>query len=119
MDRYTEDATFRIPITLPAGGTYNSPLEALEYWNTIGELSESPDAEPEDFMRVEDRLIVYGTWRGRSRHTGEEIAARFVHSYRMSGEGGSLINQKIIAFELFIDTAAILRSFGLSRPASK
>ena len=119
MDRYTEDAMFRIPITLPAGGTYHSPLEALEYFTTIAELSESPNLEPEDFMRVEDRLIVFGTWRGRSRHTGEATALRFVHSYRMSGVGGSLINQKIIAFELFIDTAAVLQAFGLSPPASK
>jgi SnoaL-like domain len=119
MDRYTQDATFRIPSTLPAGGTYNSPLEALEFWTTIAELAESPYPDPEDFVRAGDRLIVFGTWRGRPRHTGEEIAVRFIHSFRTGGAGGSLVSQKLIDFELFIDTAAMLQAFGLFRPDSK
>ena len=61
MDRYTENATFRIPITLPAGGTYNSPLEALEYWNTIGELCRIPRCPTRGLHACKDRLIVFGT----------------------------------------------------------
>lgn len=118
MDRYTADATFRFPTTLPAGGTYDSPLEAMEYWTTVGELFESPDPDPEDFVRAEDRLIVFGTWRARSRQTGEEITARFVHAFRTSGAEGSLIGQKVVSFELFIDTAAVLQALGFPRPAS-
>ena len=45
-------------------------------------------------------MIVFGTFRGRSRQTGYEIAARFVHSLRMSGEGATVTEQKIVSFEL-------------------
>jgi ketosteroid isomerase-like protein len=114
MDRYAPDAKFDFPATLPAGGTYDGPFDAMEFWTTIGELFEAPYPNPEEFLRAEDRVVVLGTWRARSRHTGEEITARFVHAFRMSGDGGSLIDQKIVSFELFGDTAAILQSLGRS-----
>jgi ketosteroid isomerase-like protein len=110
MDRYAPDARFSFPTTLPAGGTYEGPFEAMEYFTTIGEQFEGASPTPEEFLRVDDRVIVYGTFRGRSRQTGEEIEARFIHSLRMSGEGATLPEQKIVSFELFTDTAAILRA---------
>jgi len=44
LDRFTSDATLVFPETLPKGGTYASPWEALEYFNNVGELFE--DAHP-------------------------------------------------------------------------
>lgn len=110
MDYYAPDAKFSFPATLPAGGTYDGPFDAMEFWTTIGELFEAPHAEPEEFLRAEDRVVVLGTWRARSHQTGEEVTARFVHAFRMSGDGGSLMDQKTVSFELFIDTAVILQS---------
>ena len=66
MDRYEPDAEFIFPATLPSGGTYAGPWEAMEFWTTVGELFENPYPDPEEFLRVEDRLIVFGTWRARS-----------------------------------------------------
>jgi ketosteroid isomerase-like protein len=114
MDRFAPDARLSFPTTLPAGGTYESPFEAMEYFTTIGEQFEDASPTPEEFLRVEDCLFVFGTFRGRSRETGEEFAARFLHSLRMSGEGSTLTEQKIVSFELFIDTAAVLRALGRS-----
>ena len=116
MERYAPDARFSFPTTLPAGGTYKGPFEAMEYFTTIGELFEGASPTPEEFLRIEDRLIVFGTFQGRSRQTGEEIALRFMHSLRMSGEGATLTEQKIVSFELFMDTAAVLRALGRSAP---
>lgn len=110
MDRFAPDAKVIVPTTLPAGGTYDGAFEALEFWTTIGELFEDPYPDPEEFLRIEDRVIVVGTWRARSRETGKEIAVRFVHAFRMDGEGATLIDQKTLAVELFIDTAAILQA---------
>ena len=112
MERYAPDARFSIPTTLPAGGTYEGPFEAMEYFTTLAEQFEGASPTPEEFLWVEDRLIVFGTFRGRSRQTGEEIAARFMHSLRMNGQGATLTEQKIVSFELFIDTAAVLRALG-------
>src|SRR5436190_914236 len=33
LDLYEPDATLVFPDSLPNGGTYHSPLEALEFWN--------------------------------------------------------------------------------------
>src|SRR5262245_89834 len=108
LERFAPDARLSFPSTLPAGGTYDGAFEAMEYFTTIGELFEGASPTPEEFLRVEDRVIVYGTFRGRSRQTGEQIAERFIHSLRMSGVGATLTEQKIVSFELFIDTAAVL-----------
>jgi len=117
MDPYAPDAEFHFPATLPAGGSYDSPFEALEFWTTIGELFEFPYPDPEDFLRAGDRLVVLGTWRARSRRTGEEIAARFVHAYRLSGDGSPLMDQKVVSVEVIADTAALLQALGGEPPA--
>ncbi len=44
LDVYTPDATLVVPERLPKGRSYASPIEALEFWNNIGELFE--DAHP-------------------------------------------------------------------------
>jgi len=108
LDRFTPDATFVFPETLPKGGTYGSPWEALEYFNNIGELFEDPHPEPEEFIRDGDRLVALGHFHGRSRVTGEKVAIRFVHVYRLTGVEGPMSQQRYAAFELLIDTAAVI-----------
>jgi len=105
---FTADATLVFPETLPKGGTYNSPWEALEYFNNVGELFEDPHAEPGEFIRDGDRLVVLGHFHGRSRSTGEQVAIRFLHVFRLTGVEGPLSQQRNAAFELFIDTAAVV-----------
>jgi ketosteroid isomerase-like protein len=112
MDRFAPDATLVFPDTLPKGGTYRSPWEALEFWNTIGELFEGARAEPEEFIGDGDRLVVLGTWQGRARATGEEIAVRFAHVFRLTGSAGNLSEQRFTSLELIIDTAAVLAALG-------
>jgi ketosteroid isomerase-like protein len=108
MDGFTSDATLVFPETLPKGGTYSSPWEALEYFSNAGELFEEPHPEPEVFIRDGDRLIVLGHFHGRSRATWEQVAIRFAHMYRLTGAEGPLSQQRYAAFELLIDTAAVV-----------
>jgi ketosteroid isomerase-like protein len=114
MDRFETDAKFIFPATLPSGGTYEGAFAALEYWTTVGDMTEDPYPDPEEFLRVDDRLIVFGTWRARSAKTGE-IALHFVHSQRLNG-AGALMDQRIVSFELFVDTAAYLQAIGRAAP---
>jgi ketosteroid isomerase-like protein len=107
LDRYTPDATLVFPETLPKGGTYASPWEALEYFNNIGELFEDPHAEPEEFIRDGERVVVLGHFHGRSRATGERVAIRFAHVFRLAAEG-PLNQTRNVAFELLVDTAAVV-----------
>jgi uncharacterized protein len=108
LDGFTPDATLVFPETLPKGGTYDSPWEALEYFNNVGELFDNPHPEPEEFIRDGDRLVVLGHFHGRSRATGEQVAIRFAHVYRLTGVEGPLSQQRYAAFELVIDTAAVV-----------
>jgi ketosteroid isomerase-like protein len=117
LDRYAPDARFDFPATLPAGGTYYNPVDALEFPTTMGELFDAPYPDPEEFLRADDRLIVVGTWRARSRQSGEEIAIRFIHVYRLSGGEGPLMDQKIVSFEVLSDTAAMLQSLDSPGPS--
>ena len=108
LDRFTPDATLVFPETLPKGGTYDSPWEALEFWNTIGEIFDDPHPEPEEFIRDGDRLVVLGHVHGRARATGERVAIRFAHVIRLSGAEGPLSERRYAAFELLSDTGALL-----------
>jgi ketosteroid isomerase-like protein len=108
LDHFTPDATLVFPETLPKGGTYGSPWEALEFWNTIGELLDHPHFEPEEFIRDGDRLVVLGHVHARARATGERVAIRFAHVIRLSGAEGPLSERRYAAFELLVDTAAVL-----------
>jgi ketosteroid isomerase-like protein len=108
LDGFEPDATIIFPESLPKGGTYASPLEALEFWNNIGQLFEGADPEPEDFVRDGDRLVVLGRFRGRSRATGEQVGVRFAHAYGLTGAEEPMSEQKYTSFELIIDTAPVL-----------
>jgi len=108
LDRFTPDATLVFPETLPKGGTYGSPWEALEFWNTIGELFEDPRPEPEEFIRDGDRLVVLGHFHGRARATGERVAIRFAHVVRLRGVEGPLSQRRWAALELLVDTGSVL-----------
>jgi uncharacterized protein len=108
LDRYEPDATVVFPESLPKGGTYGSPLEALEFWNKIGELFEDAHPEPEEFIRDGDRLVVLGHFHGRSRATGGQVAIRFAHVFGLTDAEGPLSQQRFTSFELIGDTAALL-----------
>src|SRR4051794_589990 len=98
----------RLSRLVTKGGTYTSPLEALEFWNNIGRLFEAPDPEPEEFLRNGERLVVLGRFRGRSRATGQEVAVRFAHAYGLTDAERPMSEQKYKSFELIIDTAPVL-----------
>jgi len=118
MDTFTADSKVIYPETLPGGGTYDNPVDALEFPATMGELFDAPYPDPEEFLRVEDRLIVLGTWRARSRQSGEEITARFVHLVRLSDAEAPVNDQRAVSFETILDTAAMLQALGPFPPAS-
>ena len=108
LDGFEPDATIVFPESLPNGGTYRSPLEALEFWNNIGALFEAAEPQPEEFVRDGDRLIVLGRFRGRSVATGDPVEVRFAHVFGLSGAGGPMSEQRYTSFELIIDSAPIV-----------
>lgn len=105
MDRFLPDATFVFPKTLPSGGTYQGPWEALEFQTTVSERVDDPHPEPEQFIRDGERLVVLGTWHAVVPTTGRRVAARVVHVFTFSGGDLPLSEQHVTSFELIADTA--------------
>ena len=105
MDRYTPDATFEFPASLPAGGTYTGPWDALEFMTTVNERLDDPHAEPKQFIRDGDRLVVLCTWRAVIPTTGRRVTARVVHIFSLSGGDLPLAEQEVTSFEMIADTA--------------
>ena len=108
MDRFAPDATFAYPTTLPAGGIYVGPWEVLEFTTTVSDSVDDPHPQPEEFIRDGDRLVVLGHFHGRSRATCEQVAIRFAHVARLTAAEGPLSGQRYAAFELLVDTAAVV-----------
>ena len=111
LDRYEPDARIVIPETLPKGGTYAGPMEALEFWNHIGELFEDAHPEPEEFIRDGDRLVVLGLFRGQAHATGRDVAIRFAHVFGLPAHDAP-VTAPYASFELVIDSAAVLAAIG-------
>jgi hypothetical protein len=105
LDRFAPDATFVLPPTLPAGGTYESPWEALEFTTTVSERVDDPHPEPEEFIRDGERLVVLGTWHAVAPTSGRHATVRFAHVFTWSG-AGPLAGQKATSLELICDTVS-------------
>ena len=105
MERFAPDATFVFPTTLPAGGAYEGPWEALEFATTVSDRVDDPYPEPEEFIRDGDRVVMLGTWRAVLPPSGRRVAVRVAHVLTWSGEG-PLAGRKATSFELICDTVS-------------
>lgn len=105
MERYEPDAKFRLPTSLPAGGTYDSPWEALEFLTTVSERLDDPRPEPEEFIRDGNRVVAICTWHAVVPSTGREATARVAHVFTFPDADRPLWEQKATAFEFIGDTA--------------
>lgn len=112
LDRYEPDARIVVPECLPKGGTYATPWDALEFWQSTGELFEGAHPEPEEFICDGDRLVVLGHFHGRARATGEQVSIRFAHVFGLTAAEGPMSERRYTSFELVIDTAAVLAAIG-------
>ena len=105
MDRFAPDATFVFPTTLPAGGTYEGPWDALEFTTTVSDRVDDPHPEPEEFIGDGERVVVLGTWRAVVPTSGRHATVRFAHVFSWSGEG-PLAGRTATSCELICDTVS-------------
>ena len=105
MELFAPDARFVVPTTLPAGGTYAGPWEALEFTTTVSERVDDPHPEPEEFIRDGARVMVLGTWHAVLPTSARHATVRFAHVFRYSGVG-PLAGRKATSLELICDTVS-------------
>lgn len=109
LDNWDPEIEWHVPETLPGGGDLHGPLEVLEFLDTMSGLWEDPHPEPEEFLAAGDKLVVLGTWRGRARSTGVDVAVPFVHVQQFRAG-------KLAYFRTYIDAARVLQSLEAPAP---
>lgn len=115
MDRFAPDATFIYPTTLAAGGTYESPWDALEVTTTVSDRVDDAHPEPEEFIRDGDRVVMLGTWHAVVPASGRRVADRVAHVFTWSGEA-PLAERKTACFQLICDTVSFAAALAEADP---
>jgi ketosteroid isomerase-like protein len=89
---------------LPWGGHYKG-FEGLQSF--VGKLVEYVEAVPEplDYIEAGDNVAVYGRLKGRLKKNGREFDIKIIHIW-------TLHDGKVIRFEVYIDTPAMLEALG-------
>jgi ketosteroid isomerase-like protein len=105
----TEDVTWTVPDSLPAGGAYHGREAVGAYLNMLGETWHALEHRPERFVEDDRHVVVTGQSALTSSLTGEKDRIPFAHVMRI--EDG-----RIAMFDEFTDTVRLARLIG--SPAS-
>jgi ketosteroid isomerase-like protein len=83
------------------GGVHKGPDAIVQnFFMVLGELWETLDVTPGEFIEAGDRVIVLGNVRGKGRVSGTIVESPYVHVFEVK-------NGKVTRFEEFEDTATI------------
>ena len=85
---------------LPTAGTRRGVGQVREFFGTVSELFDFELFEPRTFIADGDRVVVLGVDRLKVKGTGNTVSEEWCHVF-------TLRNEKIVAFQEFLDTAAI------------
>jgi ketosteroid isomerase-like protein len=95
------NASWRQPATLPWGGDYTGPQGAMEFFTKLTTTMRTIAFEPKETISNGNDVVTLGEYEGASVKTGKSARARF--AFRWHLEDG-----KIVAYDSYIDTAALL-----------
>jgi ketosteroid isomerase-like protein len=99
------DIEWRLPDTLPWGGTRHGHDGVLAFVSVSNDHVEGRWADPDDFLDAGDRLIVQGRMRGRAKTSGRGYEVDFVHIWTMTDGVASRMRA-------YFDTAPIMAALG-------
>lgn len=89
---------------VPFAGARRGPAQVRQFFVTLTELLDFELFEPQTFLADGDRVVVLGVDRVKVKATGKSISEPFCHVMTVR-------NGKIVAFQEYIDTAAIAAEF--------
>ena len=99
------DIEWRLPDTLPWGGTRHGHDGVLAFVSVSNDHVEGRWADHDDFLDAGDRLIVQGRMRGRAKASGRGYEVDFVHIWTMTDGVASRMRA-------YFDTAPIMAALG-------
>ena len=95
------------PPELVTSGNRTGREAVAQFFGAVNDLFEIQRFEPREFIAQGDRVIVLGSETSRVRATGTVLELDWVHVFSMR-------NGKVIEFQEFFDTAAVVAAL---RPA--
>lgn len=92
------------PKVIPFAGVFKGHDGVQRFFQIAGERIEVQEQKLHGFMEQGDRVAVLGYERMKVKATGREYQSNWVHLY-------TLRDARVIRFEEFIDTAALVQAF--------
>ena len=89
---------------IPWAGSFRGLDGATKFFAAIGTSSEVESFEPRVFIGQDDRVVVLGFEKIRSKRTGRSYESQWPHSF-------TLVGGKIVKFREYADTAAVAAAF--------
>ena len=99
------------PRELKTSGRRTGRQEVAEFFGSVNELFDIQRFEPKEFLAQGDRVVVLGSETARARSTGNVVEADWVHVF-------TLRNGKVVAFQEFFDTAAVVAALSAAQAAA-
>lgn len=99
------------PADLPTAGQRKGHDQVREFFGTMNQMFEIQRFEPRTFVAEGDRVIVLGEDTSRVTSTGRMLDQRWAHVFTVR-------NGKVVAFEEYLDTAAVVAELRLAQQAT-
>jgi uncharacterized protein len=108
---FDERIVWKVPDTLPWGGTYTSREDVAGFFALLLEYFDELELHPQELLAAADRVVDFGVMRGRGKLNGEPFELRYCLIWRMK-------DGKAIEMEEFSDTAALVIATGAEATSS-
>lgn len=99
------------PPELATSGKRTGRQAVAEFFASVNEVFDIQRFEPKEFIAQGDRIVVLGDETARVRATDKMLDLDWVHVFTMR-------NGKVIAFQEFFDTAAVVAALSAAHAAA-
>lgn len=99
------------PPELATSGRRTGRQEVAAFFGSVNEVFDIQRFEPKEFIAQGDRVVVFGDETSRVRATGKTLELDWVHTF-------TLRNGKVVAFQEFFDTAAVVAAMSAAHAAA-
>ena len=113
LESFDEEITWVTPgpNDLATSGRRTGRQEVAGFFAAVNQLFEIQRFEPREFLAQGDTIVVLGSETAVARSTGRVIDLDWVHVFKMR-------NGKVVAFQEFFDTAAVLAALSVAHAAA-
>jgi uncharacterized protein len=99
------DIEWSLPDYVPWGGTSHGPDGIRAFAEVFQTHVDGNWADPDDFLAIDNRIVVLGRLRGKGRATGQEFEVGFAHVWTLTDGVASHLRA-------FYDTTPVLAALG-------